>query len=133
MIWTGGTSLYGFSNIYLYFLSTDYWAESTELNPFAHTWSLGVEEQFYLLFPIIIFIYFTLIKSKDRSKYIALALFYSISSVTHRIHQYIQNKYQRRLLSNTIPNLEIMAGAAAYILTTKCTAINPRKYTAFTP
>ncbi len=51
---TGATSLFGLSNLYLLKQSTDYFATSTELNVFAHTWSLGVEEQFYLLFPFLI-------------------------------------------------------------------------------
>ena len=51
---TGGTSVFGLSNLYLLKQSTDYFAESTEYNPFTHTWSLGVEEQFYLLFPFIV-------------------------------------------------------------------------------
>ena len=50
----GWRSLLGISNINLYRSATDYFAESTELNPFTHTWSLGVEEQFYLLFPFLI-------------------------------------------------------------------------------
>ena len=51
---TGWRSLIGMSNNYLYQTSTNYFAESAELNPFTHTWSLGVEEQFYLLFPFLI-------------------------------------------------------------------------------
>ena len=51
---TGLTSLFGFSNLYLLKHSTDYFAQSTELNIFTHTWSLGVEEQFYILFPFLI-------------------------------------------------------------------------------
>jgi len=51
---TGLTSLFGLSNLYLMKQSTDYFAQSTELNVFTHTWSLGVEEQFYILFPFLI-------------------------------------------------------------------------------
>ena len=50
----GWRSLFGISNINLFRASTDYFAQSAELNPFTHTWSLGVEEQFYLLFPFLI-------------------------------------------------------------------------------
>ena len=51
---TGLTSLFGLSNLYLLKQSTDYFAQSTELNVFTHTWSLGVEEQFYIIFPLLI-------------------------------------------------------------------------------
>ena len=50
----GFSSLFGFSNVLLFIQSTDYFATSTLFNPFTHTWSLGVEEQFYLFFPLII-------------------------------------------------------------------------------
>ena len=39
----GKRALFGFSNITLYDQSTDYFAQSTKLNVFTHTWSLGVE------------------------------------------------------------------------------------------
>ncbi len=53
---TGITSLFGLSNIFLFQRSTDYFAQATELNVFTHTWSLGVEEQFYILFPLLIWL-----------------------------------------------------------------------------
>jgi len=53
---TGMTALFGASNVYLYSQSTDYFAPSTELNAFTHTWSLGVEEQFYLVFPFLLWL-----------------------------------------------------------------------------
>lgn len=49
---TGISSLLGSSNLYLYRQSTDYFSSSANLNPFLNTWSLGIEEQFYLLAPI---------------------------------------------------------------------------------
>ena len=53
-LWTGLTSLFGLSNLYLLGKATDYFAQSSELNVFTHTWSLGVEEQFYIVFPFLI-------------------------------------------------------------------------------
>ena len=50
---TGFASLFGLSNLYLAKQSTNYFGQSTEFNAFVHTWSLGVEEQFYILFPIL--------------------------------------------------------------------------------
>ena len=53
MLRTGLASLLGLSNVFLFKESANYFASSTELNLFTHTWSLGVEEQFYLLFPLL--------------------------------------------------------------------------------
>jgi peptidoglycan/LPS O-acetylase OafA/YrhL len=50
---TGIASLFGVSNIYLFKQATNYFARSAELDIFTHTWSLGVEEQFYLAFPLL--------------------------------------------------------------------------------
>jgi peptidoglycan/LPS O-acetylase OafA/YrhL len=42
------------ANFYLYHLTTDYFAVDSQLNPLLHTWTLAVEEQFYLLFPALL-------------------------------------------------------------------------------
>ena len=42
------------SNFFFYFSTTVYGADSALLKPLLHTWSLGVEEQFYIVVPIII-------------------------------------------------------------------------------
>ncbi len=76
---TGIASLFGLSNFYLYRQSSDYFSPFTELNPFAHTWSLGVEEQFYLIFPIIIWL--TGFPRKGRQGSILLALSLIIMSI----------------------------------------------------
>lgn len=52
--WTGtAASIFG-ANAYLVEAGTGYFDVSTELNPLLHTWTLGVEEQFYLLFPLLL-------------------------------------------------------------------------------
>lgn len=46
-------ALFGLANIYFYVEANDYFGDSASLNPFTHTWSLGVEEQFYFVFPLL--------------------------------------------------------------------------------
>jgi peptidoglycan/LPS O-acetylase OafA/YrhL len=42
------------ANAYLYRLGTGYFDVRTTLDPLLHTWTLGVEEQFYLVFPALL-------------------------------------------------------------------------------
>ena len=58
----------GFSNIRLAF-STDYFFPRAEFDPFTHTWSLAVEEQFYVIFPVIY-----LLLTTRRTANVALAI-----------------------------------------------------------
>lgn len=46
------------SNFYFYQTGLEYGAESGLLKPLLHTWSLAVEEQFYILFPLVFFLIF---------------------------------------------------------------------------
>src|SRR5207302_3195247 len=42
-----------FTSNLLLMLESGYFATAAELKPFLHLWSLGIEEQFYLLWPIL--------------------------------------------------------------------------------
>jgi peptidoglycan/LPS O-acetylase OafA/YrhL len=42
-----------FSNNILLAITNNYWSLSSEFKPLLHTWSLGVEEQYYVLFPLL--------------------------------------------------------------------------------
>jgi peptidoglycan/LPS O-acetylase OafA/YrhL len=47
------SSLY-ISNFWFLYQTFDYFSPETALNPFLHTWSLSVEEQFYILWPALL-------------------------------------------------------------------------------
>ena len=46
-----------FMSNYLLYLKSGYFAPIAELKPLLHTWSLAVEEQYYVLFPILLFFF----------------------------------------------------------------------------
>lgn len=48
------TSIFSISNLFLYFRGNNYFGLEDGNNPLYHTWSLGVEEQFYFFFPIFL-------------------------------------------------------------------------------
>lgn len=72
------------SNIFFTFSDTNYFAGENSTNAFLHTWSLGVEEQFYLLWPLLILISMGTLKNhaqRDRN----LAIFFAIIAATSAV------------------------------------------------
>ena len=55
---SANSSWFFFSNIFFWKQLSTYHAEESTNIPLLHTWSLSVEEQFYILFPIFIFLLF---------------------------------------------------------------------------
>lgn len=45
---------FSFANITMWLRTGDYWGTLAESSPFLHTWSLSVEEQFYIFFPVLL-------------------------------------------------------------------------------
>jgi len=58
------------SNIFFWWKDDKYFSRLNELNPVVHTWSLAVEEQFYLVFPLL---YYLLAKKR---RYLIIILGY---------------------------------------------------------
>ena len=54
---TGPAAYLGLSNFFLLDSIDGYFSERVAFNPFVHTWSLAVEEQFYLIFPLLFFLW----------------------------------------------------------------------------
>lgn len=71
---TGLLSIFGVSNLYLLRQSTDYFAQATEMNPFANTWSLAIEEQFYLIYPIVVWWSGFAVAKRGKTQRMALAM-----------------------------------------------------------
>jgi len=69
-IQTGLGALFGFANVILFFFELDYFSPSSIFNAFTHTWSLGVEEQFYVVFPMFVWLFYF---RTSRDSFIALA------------------------------------------------------------
>jgi peptidoglycan/LPS O-acetylase OafA/YrhL len=62
-----------FSNNVLLTLTSGYWELASDFKPLLHTWSLGVEEQFYIFYPILVLVIF-----KIRRSLLPIALLFGI-------------------------------------------------------
>lgn len=62
-------SNFSLNNILMYFTSGGYWEATNEFKPLMHTWSLGIEEQFYIFYPLVF-----LLLQRFKIKYIGPAI-----------------------------------------------------------
>lgn len=93
------------SNIY-FAMDTSYFAGAAEMQPFLHTWSLAVEEQFYLFFPLVMMIFGFL-----KRRYLFSLLFFAfvVSLVLAEWASTRYESYNFYLLPSRV--WELMAGA----------------------
>jgi peptidoglycan/LPS O-acetylase OafA/YrhL len=66
-----------FSSNVLFYLTSDYFDTASELKPLLHTWSLAVEEQYYVLFPLFLIFFWKL----GKKWIIHLLLAFSVASI----------------------------------------------------
>jgi peptidoglycan/LPS O-acetylase OafA/YrhL len=64
-------TLFYSSNLYFAILNLQYFDQYSATNPLLHTWTLGVEEQFYLIWPVLLLL---LARPAQRAKRLSMAL-----------------------------------------------------------
>ena len=110
---TGLAAFFGMSNFVLAWNTDTYFSPSALLNPYTHTWTLAVEEQFYLIFPLI---YFAWLRYKERSTFVwALLPLMALISLALSALQTQDNSHEAFYL---LPSRfwELAAGAILYQL-----------------
>lgn len=79
---------FGIGNIALTWSQDGYFSPRTEFNPFVHTWSLGVEEQFYLVCPALIFLWLRWRSASSNLGVIARTSLWLVAAISFAISVY---------------------------------------------
>lgn len=104
---TGLWAYWGASNIALSRSAGSYFSPIAELNPFTHTWSLAIEEQFYLLFALTFFLW-------NKNKKIALVVCSAIALSSFIYAIYITYTLQQGYYSSLARGWELALGVLLF-------------------
>ncbi len=74
----------GFVSNFYFWITGGYFSSNDQLKPLLHLWSLSVEEQFYIFFPIFLFLIYRIFKNKN---------FYLIGIILASLISYSLNYY----------------------------------------
>jgi peptidoglycan/LPS O-acetylase OafA/YrhL len=74
-IWASGFA----ANAFLYRLAAGYFDVSGTLDPLLHTWTLAVEEQFYVVFPTLLFLAWHVARRRTAQRAVALTAIVGVS------------------------------------------------------
>lgn len=108
------------SNLYFYIFGTGYFDPGAMDNPLLHTWSLAVEEQFYVLFPILLVSLYAL--GSWRRKTLILATLFVASLAFSVFISALDSNANFFLLPSRA--WELLLGALAWLLRPKLESIS---------
>lgn len=74
------SSLFGTNNIYQILNGLSYFESHGNLNPFTHLWSLGLEMQFYFIWPVILSLLYRTFKIKGKKLALTVLSFSLLSA-----------------------------------------------------
>lgn len=105
-----------FVSNFLFLDGVDYFAEGPETDPLIHTWSLGVEEQYYLIFPLMMIFAWKLVGPRKREVSI-LSLLVGLMILSLLLANWgAQNEREANFFFTPSRVWELLAGAIAAIL-----------------
>ncbi len=93
-----------FSN-FIYWRETNYFDETASTQPLLHLWSLAIEEQFYVVWPVLLYLW-----SRFRGNYLVLAVLIALASFLFNIHT-VQTDPTAAFYSPLSRSWELMLGA----------------------
>lgn len=118
------------ANIFMYQEVGDYFSGDVSETPLLHLWSLGVEEQFYLLWPILLLLGFAVFHKKSNRWGLWLTLTLLLASLLYS-HFAIQENPAKAYYWMPVRAFELFMGAILYFLPTRNCSYTVRKLTTY--
>lgn len=99
-------SIFAANNILLW-MTSGYWSHAAEFKPLYHTWSLGVEEQYYFVIPLLLFFAYGILKRFAAFYVVVLSVL-----VISFVHSLLATSHEYNFLIIFTRAWELMAGGA---------------------
>jgi peptidoglycan/LPS O-acetylase OafA/YrhL len=123
----GTASLLFLSNIY-YWAHSGYFDPLSDTNMFLHTWSLSVEWQFYMIYPVALLLLHKIVKKKSVFKFLFIGV--TLCSV---VGSFLLTRHNASASFYFLPSRawEMMFGGIAFLLEDNFKSFKYRKYVAY--
>ena len=109
------SALFGISNLYFLRSQLSYFGDEFSYNPFLHTWSLGVEEQFYLIFPFLI-VFLICLSKGSLKKILNFLLFFVVLSFVGFLGTFLMGNTTVSFFFSPFRFWEMILGSMTYFL-----------------
>lgn len=114
------SSSFFFSNIY-YYLNSGYFDQQSQFNFLLHTWSLSVEWQFYMIYPLILLLFKSVYQKRKNAFLICFCALIVISFASMLIHSAYDKSYSFFIFYTRA--WEMMFGGLAFLFEDKVKTI----------